>query len=62
MPKGKTGAWTTQPPPLAILGTAVTLPCGIQTREQFFQIIKEKQQVWLPSTGLDIILPIATYF
>lgn len=31
--------------PLALVGAAITLPAGIQTREAFFEVIREKRQV-----------------
>lgn len=40
-PPGKPGPKA----PLAIIGTAITLPTGIHTGEQFFDLIAAKRQV-----------------
>jgi hypothetical protein len=31
--------------PLALIGTAITLPANIKSREELFQVIKDKRQV-----------------
>jgi len=33
------------PVPLALIGTAITLPANVKSREELFQVIKDKRQV-----------------
>jgi len=31
--------------PLALIGAAITLPANIKTREEFYEVIRDKRQV-----------------